>query len=146
MQQEESNLAWYRSAVKQAASSYKQDLSKFVRDERQTNQDENTLRRFAKEGHLFMFEYKAKMKYLPYYDKNPLVYVVKASPTEFFGANLHYMNPKKRIQAVQKLMKGRIDIPKVVSINTYRITLMVSFWILLPTNGTPLYYYLLKTL
>jgi len=110
---EKKSLAWYRSAVKQAASSYKKDLSKFVRDERQSNEDENTLRRFAKEGHLFMFEYKAKMKYLPYYDKNPLVYVVKASPTEFFGANLHYMNPKKRIQAVQKLMKGRIDIPKV---------------------------------
>ena len=59
-----------------------------------------------------MFEYTAKMRHLPYYDKFPLVYVVKASPTEFFGANLHYMNPKKRIQAVGKLMQGRIDIPK----------------------------------
>ena len=110
---EKQSLSWYRSAVKQAASSYKTDLSKFIRDERKTNEDENVLRRFTKEGHLFMFEYTAKMKHLPYYDKNPLVYVVKASSTEFFGANLHYMNPKKRIQAVQKLMKGRIDIPKV---------------------------------
>jgi len=108
---EKKSLAWYRSAVKQAASSTT-DLSKFV-ETTTSNEDENTLRRFAKEGHLFMFEYKAKMKYLPYYDKNPLVYVVKASPTEFFGANLHYMNPKKRITAVQKLMKGRIDIPKI---------------------------------
>ena len=73
---ENQTLAWYRSAVKQAASSYKKDLGKFVRDERQTNQDENELRRYAKEGHLFMFEYKAKMKHLPYYDKNPLVYFV----------------------------------------------------------------------
>ncbi len=110
---EKKSLTWYRSAVKQAASSYKTDLSKFIRDERKTNEDENILRRFTKEGHLFMFEYTAKMKHLPYYDKNPLVYVVKASQTEFFGANLHYMNPKKRIQIVQKLMKGRIDIPKV---------------------------------
>lgn len=109
---EKKSLAWYRSAVKQVASGYKKDLSKFVRDERQTNEDENTLRRYTKEGHLYMFEYKAKMKYLPYYDRNPLVYVVKASPTEFFGANLHYMNPKKRILSIKKLMEGRIDIPK----------------------------------
>ena len=52
------------------------------------------------------------MRHLPYYDKFPLVYVVKASPTEFFGANLHYMHPKKRIQCVAKLMNNRIDIPK----------------------------------
>ena len=109
---EKKSLSWYRSAVKQVASSYKKDLSKFVRDERQTNEDENTLRRYTKEGHFYMFEYKAKMKYLPYYDRNPLVYVIKASPTEFFGANLHYMNPKKRIMAVKRLMEGRIDIPK----------------------------------
>lgn len=109
---EKKSLSWYRSAVKQVASSYKKDLSKFIRDERQTNEDENTLRRYTKEGHLYMFEYKAKMKYLPYYDRNPLVYVIKASPTEFFGANLHYMNPKKRIMAVKRLMEGRIDIPK----------------------------------
>ena len=109
---EKKSLSWYRSAVKQVASSYKKDLSKFVRDERQTNEDENTLRRYTREGHLYMFEYKAKMKYLPYYDRNPLVYVIKASPTEFFGANLHYMNPKKRIMAVKRLMEGRIDIPK----------------------------------
>ena len=109
---EKKSLSWYRSAVKQVASSYKKDLSKFIRDERQTNEDENTLRRYTKEGHLYMFEYKAKMKYLPYYDRNPLVYVIKSSPTEFFGANLHYMNPKKRIMAVKRLMEGRIDIPK----------------------------------
>ncbi len=109
---EKKTLAWYRTAVKQAAATYKKDMSKFVRDERADNQDENELRRFPKQGHLMMFDYKAKMKYLPYYDRFPLVYVLKASPTEFFGANLHYMNPKKRIVATKKLMDGRIDIPK----------------------------------
>ena len=109
---EKKSLSWYRSAVKAAATTYKKDLSKFVSDERKSNTDGNVLRRYPKEGHLFMFEYTAKMRHLPYYDKFPLVYVVKASPTEFFGANLHYMNPKKRIQAVVKLMQGRIDIPK----------------------------------
>lgn len=110
---EKKTLSWYRAAVKREASTYKKDMSKFVRDELRDNQDENELRRYPKQGHLMMFEYKAKMKYLPYYDKFPLVYVLKASPTEFFGANLHYMSPKKRIAATKKLMGGRIDIPKL---------------------------------
>ncbi len=110
---EKKPLSWYRAAVKQAASSYKKDMSKFVQDERGTNEDENMLRRFAKEGHLFMFEYKAKMKWLPYYDRFPLVYCIKATPTEFWGANLHYLNPKKRILVIKKLLDGKIDIPKI---------------------------------
>lgn len=109
---EKKSLSWYKSTVKQVASSYGKNLDKYMRDEVSSNEDENTLRRYTKEGHLYMFEYKAKMKHLPYYDKNPLVYVIKSGPSEFFGANLHYMNPKKRILVVQKLMEGRIDIPK----------------------------------
>ena len=60
-----------------------------------------------------MFEYKAKMKHLPYYDRFPLVYVIKTiGKSEFWGANLHYLSPKKRIIVTKKLMQGRIDIPK----------------------------------
>ena len=62
---------------------------------------------------MYMFEYKAKMKHLPYYDQLPLVYVIKTiGKNEFWGANLHYLSPKKRIIATKKLMQGRIDIPK----------------------------------
>ena len=43
------------------------------------DQDANELRRYPVQGHLYMFEYKAKMSYLKYYDKFPLVYVIKAS-------------------------------------------------------------------
>ncbi len=70
------------------------------------------MRRYAVSGHLYMFEYKAKMKWLPYYDTFPLVYVMKANPDEFWGVNLHYMAPKKRIMVIKKLMEGRIDVPK----------------------------------
>ena len=71
------------------------------------------MRRYTVAGHLYMFEYNAKMRWLPYYDRFPLVYVIKAaSKTEFWGANLHYLSPKKRIVATRKLMQGRIDIPK----------------------------------
>ena len=53
------------------------------------------------------------MRWLPYYDRFPLVYVIKApNKNEFWGANLHYLSPKKRIITTKKLLQGRIDIPK----------------------------------
>jgi len=109
---------WYKNAVKKSAMDYKKDPSKIIRDERIDNRgkeeetDENILRRYAVSGHLYMFEYKAKTKWLPYYDTFPLVYVMRASPDEFWGVNLHYMAPKKRIMVIKKLMEGRIDVPK----------------------------------
>jgi len=115
---EKKSLSWYRSAVKSEASTYRKDLSKFNRDEKRDNidpieeQDQNMLRRYPVSGHLYMFEYKAKMRWLPYYDRFPLVYVLKSTKDEFWGANLHYMNPKRRIICTQKLIDGRIDIPK----------------------------------
>ena len=116
---EKKSLAWYRSAVKAEASTYKKNFNKYILDERKDrvgaapDQDANELRRYTVAGHLYMFEYKAKMKYLPYYDRFPLVYVLKASSKrEFWGANLHYLTPKKSLQAVRKLIQGRIDLPK----------------------------------
>ena len=92
-----------------------------------------------------MFEYKAKMKWLPYYDRFPLVYVIKAAgKDEFWGANLHYMSPKKRVIATKKLMNGRIDIPKrcfhkylTAHVDGLFLDLAASEWdtaILLPTE------------
>ena len=117
---EKKSLSWYRSAVKAEASKYNKNFNKYILDEKRDSvgfaeeQDNNELRRHVVEGHLYMFEYKAKMKWLPYYDRFPLVYVVKApNKDEFWGANLHYLPPKKRIIATKKLIQGRIDIPKV---------------------------------
>lgn len=115
---EKKSLSWYRAAVRNEASAYRKDLSKYVASERKDNtgsaneQDQNMLRTHVVGGHLYMFEYQAKMKWLPYYDRFPLVYVIKAGRNEFFGANLHYMSPKRRILTVKKLLNGRIDIPK----------------------------------
>tara|TARA_B100000003_G_scaffold176122_1_gene165194 strand:+ start:33 stop:722 length:690 start_codon:yes stop_codon:yes gene_type:complete len=116
---EKKSLSWYRNAVKAEASKYKKNFNKYILDERKDRvgvaqeQDANELRRYTVAGHLYMFEYKAKMKWLPYYDRFPLVYVIKsAGRDEFWGANLHYLSPKKRIIATKKLMQGRIDIPK----------------------------------
>ena len=116
---EKKSLSWYRSAVKSEAGKYKKNFDKYINDEKAdrvgkaTEQDTNELRKFVVEGHLYMFEYKAKMKWLPYYDRFPLVYVIKSNKEEFYGANLHYLPIKKRIICVKKLMEGKIDIPKV---------------------------------
>ncbi len=115
---EKKSLSWYRSAVRAEASSYKKNFDKYILNEKSDRvgaveeQDANQLRRYAVQGHLYMFEYKAKMRHLPYYDRFPLVYVLKATKSEFWGLNLHYLTPKKRIICTKKLIQGRIDIPK----------------------------------
>ena len=60
---------------------------------------------------MFFYDPKLKAK-LPYYDRFPLVYVIKSLRNEFWGANLHYLPIKKRLQATRKLMQGRVDLPK----------------------------------
>ena len=113
------SFSWYKNAVRKAAMDYKRDPSKLLREEKidskgaEEEPDENLLRKYAVSGHMYMFEYKAKMRHLPYYDSFPLVYVIKATPQEFWGANLHYMSPKKRVMVVQRLLEGRIDIPRL---------------------------------
>jgi hypothetical protein len=116
---EKKSYSWYLSAVKSEAGKYKKNFDKYALDEKRDRtgvakeQDANELRKFVVEGHLYMFEYKAKMKWLPYYDRFPLVYVIKSTKEEFWGANLHYLPIKKRILCVKKLMEGKIDMPKV---------------------------------
>jgi len=106
---EKKSLKWYRSAVKEEAGNYKKNFEHYDKD---VEQKVNSLRRFTVEKHLYMFEYKAKMRWLPYYDRFPLVYVLKSSKDEFWGVNLHYLQPKKRMIATKKLLLGQIDIPK----------------------------------
>lgn len=110
---------WYRQTLKAMAMDIKQNPDHLVRDEKKDrvdsieSQDENRLRRFPRQGRLFIFEYKATTKYLPYYDEFPLVYVLYASPEYFIGANLHYIHPKKRPLIIEKLKNNRVDIPRV---------------------------------
>jgi hypothetical protein len=150
---EKKSLSWYRKTVATEALKYKQNFSKYKLEKMvdgsssAKQQDSNELRKYVVEGHLYMFEYKAKMKWLPYYDTFPLVYVVKSNKSEFWGANLHYISPKRRIQVVKNLMKGRIDIPKRcfhkyldnhVGGSGYFLDLAISEWdtaILLPTEN-----------
>jgi len=116
---EEQSWQWYRQTLKSMAMDIKQHPEHLVRDEKKDRiekedaQDKNRLRRFTRQGRLFIFEYKATTKYLPYYDTFPLVYVLQSSPEYFIGANLHYLHPKKRPLVIEKLKQDRIDIPRI---------------------------------
>lgn len=115
---EEKTFNWYRQETKKIALSYRKEREKFVREERkdrleeEDNQDENQIRRFARSGRVYLFEYKAVTKWLPYYDTFPLVMVLKANKDHFIGANLHYLHPTKRLRVIQKFMEDRIDVPR----------------------------------
>ena len=115
---EEKTWSWYRREVKKIALTYKKQPQKFIREERSDRsqdeemQDVNELRRYARQGRLFLFEYKAKMKYLPYYDQFPLVYTIAANKDHFIGANLHYLHPKRRVYVIKDLLRGKINVPK----------------------------------
>ena len=113
---EQRSLSWYKNTIHKLSGDYTTD-NPIVAEKRDSyddseEQDGNILRTTVRQGHLYLFEYKAQSKYLPYWDKFPLVYCIKSDQKEFFGANLHYMTPKKRILAVRDLMKGRINLPK----------------------------------
>jgi hypothetical protein len=138
---EEQSWQWYRQTLKSLALEYKQHPDHLQRDEKKDRMDEeseedrNRLRRFARQGRLFFFEYKAKMKYLPYYDTYPLVYVFKANADHFIGANLHYLHPKKRVLTIEKLKEGRIDIPRICihkyildHVNGFLLDLAIDEW------------------
>lgn len=117
---ESKSLIWYRSTLKSLSSNIQAEPSRMNEQEKfdsisaLVNQDQNINRRKVFPGHLCFFEYKAETLDLPYYDKYPLVYILKVSGGEFYGANLHYLTPKKRLIVVNKLEKGQVDIPKVI--------------------------------
>jgi hypothetical protein len=117
---ESKNLRWYRSTLTTLSAGIQSEPSRMNEQEKMDSisalvgQDQNVNRRRIFSGHLCFFEYKAETEDLKYYDKYPLVYILKVSGGEFYGANLHYLEPKKRLIVVQKLEAGVIDIPKKI--------------------------------
>lgn len=117
---ESKSLQWFRSTLKSLSSSIQAEPARMNEQEKfdsidaLVNQDQNVNRRKVFPGHLCFFEYKAETKDLPYYDKYPLVYIFSVSGEAFYGANLHYLEPKKRLIVINKLNEGLIDIPKVI--------------------------------
>ncbi len=114
--------AWYRRNLSMIMGQYKQDPDRIITDEQKDNRNEEqdrdknirTKRIFV--GHMYLFRYTAKSKYLPYHDNFPLVYVMKVNGGEFYGFNLHYLRPtaNRRMYVVDKLKEDRIDVPKKI--------------------------------
>jgi len=110
---------WYRRQLRTMAAQYIKRPYKLMLEQKRDStkpveyRDENHLRKFTREGRLFFFQYKAKTEdRLPYYDTFPLVYVIWTKSQYFYGANLHYLDPKRRPLVIDKLKKNKIDIPK----------------------------------
>ncbi len=117
---EEKPWSWYRQHVKAIALDYKKHPEKTIKEEKKDRvqdedlQDKNEIRRYARQGRIFLFEYKAISKYLRYYDQFPLAYVLKANKDHFIAANLHYVHPNKRLRIIADLLNGKINIPSCI--------------------------------
>ena len=64
----------------------------------------------------YLFEYKPKfLKRLDHWDRYPMVIVGDSTPDGFYGANLHYMEPKKRVNLAEKIInKEGANIPRSI--------------------------------
>ena len=70
-------------------------------------------------GRLLLFQYSAKYaKTLPFYDRNPLCYIVGVESKAFYGVNLHYTQPKNR-SAVLNYIDAGDDFTKLSGYNKY---------------------------
>lgn len=117
---EAKSLNWYKNTLKSISKKIQSEPSRMTIEEKMDsvgaliNQDRNVNRRRVFPGHMYFFEYKAETQSLPYYDKYPLAYVLKSEGDNFYAANLHYIEPKKRLTVINKLKKGEIEIPKKI--------------------------------
>lgn len=61
-------------------------------------------------GGMYTFNYKAKWKdVLPYYDKFPLVIPFQFTRDGFYGLNLHYIHPIRRVELLTELLRYARD-------------------------------------
>lgn len=73
-------------------------MNKLLTDERVTKKQRPRV------GDMFHFTYDPKhRKTLPYYDRFPLIIMVKKAPGGFYGLNLHYLPPKLRAIFLDRL-------------------------------------------
>ena len=80
-------VAWFQKAVHDAKSGYSSPVSDL-------------------KGQLLLMTYNDP-KYkdtLPYYDENPLIFVIDVTPKHIFGINVHYLHPFQRKILINNLM------------------------------------------
>ena len=96
------SYSWYRDAVRM----------QFQRSDLYSDMSEMEETMIPSGGELYLFEYKATYaRKLKSYDEFPLVYVMNGGP-KFFGANLHYLRHRSRMNVILGLENGRVRFPK----------------------------------
>tara|TARA_B100000212_G_scaffold86673_1_gene63179 strand:- start:3763 stop:4173 length:411 start_codon:yes stop_codon:yes gene_type:complete len=70
-------------------------------------------------GEVMLYQYSAKYaEQLPFYDKNPMTYIVAMQGSAFYGVNLHYTKPMNRTGVLDYIM-GDNDFTKLDGYNKY---------------------------
>ena len=66
-----------------------------------------------------LYQYSAKYaEQLPFYDKNPMTYIVAMQGSAFYGVNLHYTKPMNRTGVLDYII-GDNDFTKLDGYNKY---------------------------
>lgn len=113
---EQQTASWYRQQLAKLAAKIKTFPARMTIEQKMdsvqniVNQDENEMRRTVFPGHMYFYSYHA-ISNIPYYDRLPMVYVLKRSSDHFYGINFHYLDYKRRAIAIKKLEQGLIDVP-----------------------------------
>jgi len=109
---------FYRRAFRRLAEKYRKKPDHLILDERldsqdaQIKQDKNVLRRYPKQGHIYMFEYDPPTNEdIKIFDPFPLVYVINFDGTSFTGSNLHLIHPVKRSLVIENLRNDKVTLP-----------------------------------
>ena len=70
-------------------------------------------------GEVMLYQYSAKYaEQLPFYDKNPMTYIVAMQGSAFYGVNLHYTKPMNRTGVLDYII-GDNDFTKLDGYNKY---------------------------
>ena len=104
---------WYKNSLneakKQTAEERKAEQRKSVKSHRVGG---------PQPGRMYQFGYNAKTaKYLPYWDKYPLMICLGVSGQHILGINLHYIPPRQRVEFLDTVM--RYSSTKTTSNSTY---------------------------
>ena len=70
-------------------------------------------------GEVLLYQYSAKYaEQLPFYDKNPMTYIVAMENSAFYGINLHYSKPSNRSGVLDYILADQ-DYTKLPGYNKY---------------------------
>ena len=70
-------------------------------------------------GEVLLYQYSAKYaQQLPFYDRNPMTYIVAMENNAFYGVNLHYTKPSNRSGVLDYILADE-DYTKLDGFNKY---------------------------